>query len=259
MKLTNHTILITGGTSGIGLAFAKAFAEKGNTVIVVGRSQARIDAVLAENSLLTGLSADVSDEKSLKLLTKTISKDFPALDVLINSAGIMRAWNLFDEAVTTADLTSEINTNLIGTIAMTKAFLPLLEKNNGTVINITSGFANISDGVHPVYNATKAAIRFFTESINAQALYFGKNVTAVEIAPPLISETNLEDKPSDGTPDMSLADFIAESFAGLEAGDARISVGIAKNLYEMGKTDVDENTAHLSADMMASYFPKEGD
>ncbi|MCM3194855.1 SDR family NAD(P)-dependent oxidoreductase [Priestia megaterium] len=116
MKLENRTILVTGGTSGIGLAFAKRFVEMGNTVIVTSRSKQNIDQAIKENPNLIGIAADVSQVKSVDQLVHQIKQQYSKLDVLFNSAGIMRYYDLFAEEVTGGQLTTEIDTNLNGTI-----------------------------------------------------------------------------------------------------------------------------------------------
>lgn len=254
MQLTHHTILITGGTSGIGLAFAQKFAELGNTVIITARNQAKLDEVLAKNPDLTGFASDVSDESSLAKLTEIITEKFPNLDFLMNSAGIMRAYNLFD--ATFDALMSELETNLKGTIATTQAFLPLLVKNRGTVLNVSSGLSNLADGAHPIYNLTKAGVHFYTDALREQAFYFDKALNIVELVPPLVAETNLEAHSDTNNPtNMKLTDLIAETLDGLTNNVPRIDAGFAKQLHEMGKVNAEENTHRFSQQMLGNIFP----
>lgn len=254
MTFTQHTILITGGTSGIGLGFAKRFAELGNKVIITARNATRLQAVLSENPNFDGFVSDVSDEKSLSNLQEQVSAAYPKLDVLLNSAGIMRTYNLFAQPAL-SDLTQEIDTNLIGTIATTQVFLPLLEANQGIILNVSSGLANLADGAHPIYNLTKAGVHFYTDALREQAHYFGKNLRVVELVPPLVAETNLEDHISTDAPNnMKLSDLIDEALLGLENGADRIDAGFAKTLHQMGKLDSENHTHQLAAGMLATYF-----
>ncbi|MFC4651684.1 SDR family oxidoreductase [Lactococcus nasutitermitis] len=256
MELKNHTILITGGTSGIGLAFAQKFAELGNRVIITARNQEKLDKVLAENPDLTGFASDVSDEKSLTELSKFIVANFPDLDILLNSAGIMRAINLFDDELSLAELTAEVDTNLLGTIAVTQKFLTVLSKNHGTVINVSSGLSNLADGAHPIYNLTKAGVHFYSDALREQAKHFGHDLRVVELVPPLVAETNLEAHSDTTAPNnMRLSDLIEETLTGLSKNAERIDAGFAKTLHTMGKVDSEENTRKLSASMLRSYFP----
>src|SRR5438270_13984216 len=102
MKLTGHTILIAGGSAGIGLAFALKFLELGNEVIVTGRRQAVLDAVKARHPKLHTIQSDVADPAQIAALAARLKADFPRLDVLMNNAGIMLYKNLKTPA---ADLT----------------------------------------------------------------------------------------------------------------------------------------------------------
>ncbi|AYG01501.1 SDR family oxidoreductase [Lactococcus allomyrinae] len=259
MTFTEHTILITGGTSGIGLGFAKRFAELGNKVIITARNQVRLDTVLAENPDFAGFTSDIDDKNSVLELVNFIKTNFPELDVVMNSAGIMRALNLFEHSDgNLSALTEEIHTNLLGTIAVTQAFLPLLADNHGTVINVSSGLSNLADGAHPIYNLTKAGVHFYSDALREQAKYFGKNLRVVELVPPLVAETNLEEHASTDNPtNMKLSDLINEALVGLENDAERIDAGFAKILHQMGKSNSEENTSKLSAQMLGNYFPKE--
>ena len=259
MTFSKHTILITGGTSGIGLGFAKKFSELGNKVIISARNESRLNEILKEEPEFTGFVADVADENSVKQLFKEVSTKFPELDILFNSAGIMRAYNLF-ETSDLKSLQSELDTNLLGTIAMTQTFLPLLTANQGTVINVSSGLSNLADGAHPIYNLSKAGVHFYSDALREQAKYFNKDLTVVELVPPLVAETNLESHTNTDAPNnMSLSDLISETLAGLENGLERIDAGFSKELHKMGKVNSEENTKHFSAQMLSNYFPKAKD
>src|SRR5438874_10765359 len=88
MKLTDRTILITGGSAGIGLAFALKFLELGNEVIVTGRRQPVLDAVKAKHPKLHTIQSDVADPRQIAALAARVKAEFPSLDVLMNNAGI---------------------------------------------------------------------------------------------------------------------------------------------------------------------------
>src|SRR6476469_1525268 len=94
MKLTDRTILITGGSAGIGLAFARNFLELGNEVIVTGRRQAVLDAVKAQHPKLHTIPSDSADSAQIAALAARVKRDFPKLDVLMNNAGVGVAKNL---------------------------------------------------------------------------------------------------------------------------------------------------------------------
>src|SRR5438270_11115111 len=138
MKLTGRTILITGGSAGIGLAFAIKFLELGNEVIVTGRRQAVLDGVKAKHPKLHTIQSDVADPEQIAALAARVRKDFPKLDVLMNNAGIGAAMDLKAPAGDLAALTNEVDINLGGVIRMTSALIEILTINGGTIINVSS-------------------------------------------------------------------------------------------------------------------------
>jgi len=128
MKMTDNTILITGGGSGIGRGLAEAFHHLGNQVIITGRTQKSLDETCAANPGMKSLTVDVSDPKSIQSFAGKVTKDYPSLNVLINNAGIMQPENLLekpDASVAEAIVT----TNLLGPIRLTAALLPPLRNN----------------------------------------------------------------------------------------------------------------------------------
>src|SRR6184192_1830029 len=138
MKLTGRTIVITGGSAGIGLAFALKFLELGNEVIVTGRRQEVLDEVKTKHPKLHTIQSDVGDLAQIAALAARVKADFPKLDVLMNNAGIMLHKNLKAPAADLAGLMTEININVGGVIGMTSAFIDILTANKATVINVSS-------------------------------------------------------------------------------------------------------------------------
>ncbi|MFF0161094.1 SDR family oxidoreductase [Streptomyces sp. NPDC005263] len=141
MKMTGNTILITGGTSGIGLGLALRLHEAGNKVVVAGRRKELLDEITAEHPGIHGLVLDVADPDSIARARETVAASHPDLNVLVNNAGIMLRENILDPAeLTVAE--DHVATNLLGTIRMTYAFLPLLAgKDDAVVMNVTSALA----------------------------------------------------------------------------------------------------------------------
>jgi uncharacterized oxidoreductase len=165
MKLTGRTILITGGSAGIGLAFALKFLELGNEVIVTGRRQAVLDQVKAKHPKLHTIQSDVADPAQIAAFAARVKSNFPKLDVLMNNAGIMLYKNLKAPAADLAGLMAEMNVNVGGVITTTSAFIDILRTNKGTVINTSSALAFVPLPSAPIYSATKAAIHSYTQSL----------------------------------------------------------------------------------------------
>jgi len=108
MNLTSNTILITGGGSGIGYELTKQLTALGNTILITGRDQAKMDRAKAAFPKIHTFRSDVSDPKAIATLYEQVAKQFPELNILINNAGIMRAINVHDKAGSLEDITREI-------------------------------------------------------------------------------------------------------------------------------------------------------
>jgi uncharacterized oxidoreductase len=182
MKLRQKTILITGGTSGIGLELARQLLARGNTVIITGRDQAKLDQTTRALPGVHAFRSDVSDPADIATLHDSVLAQFPALDTLINNAGIMRNLNL-NQDHDLKDVTCEIEINLSGPVRMVQEFLPHLKtRRDALIVNVSSGLAFIPFPLSPIYCATKAAIHSFSQSLRVQLN--GTSVTVIELAPP---------------------------------------------------------------------------
>src|SRR5205814_458013 len=133
-KLTGRTMLITGGSAGIGLAFVLKFAELGNEVIVTGRRQRVLDELKAKHPNLHAIQSDVADPAQIAALARNIKDDYPKLDVLMNNAGIMLHKNLKVPAPDLDGLIAEVNINVAGVMRMSYAFLEIIKANKGNII-----------------------------------------------------------------------------------------------------------------------------
>jgi len=206
MNLTGNTILITGGGSGIGLGLAQQFHKLGNQVIVAGRRQDVLDSVAAANPGIKAIVLDTADPASIASVVKTLTTDYPTLNVLLNNAGIMRPEDLQMGKV--ADAEAIVATNLLGPIRLTAALVPhLLERPESTILNVSSGLAFVPLAMTPTYCATKAAIHSYTQSLRYQLQH--TTVRVLEIIPPYVA-TDLMDGASDPRA-MPLDAFIAET------------------------------------------------
>src|SRR5436309_15154158 len=232
MKRTGRTILITGGSAGIGLAFALKFVELGNEVIVTGRRQVVLDNVKAKHPKLHTVQSDVADPAQIAALAARVKAEFPRLDVLMNNAGIMQYKNLKTPAADLAGLTAELNINVGGVIGMTSAFIDILTANKGTVINVSSGLAFVPLSSAPIYCATKAAIHSYTQSLGFQLEESG--VEVIELMPPAVKTALSADLPEGGLVALMTTDeLIKQTFAAFRAGKPEIRPGQANLLALM--------------------------
>ncbi|MFD5140858.1 SDR family oxidoreductase [Streptomyces sp. NPDC058378] len=209
MKMTGNTILITGGTSGIGLGLALRLHEAGNKVIVAGRRKELLDEITAEHPGIDALVLDVADPDSIAQARETVAASHPGLNVLVNNAGIQLLESVLDPAGLQA-AEDHITTNLLGTIRMTYAFLPLLVgKADAVIVNVTSALAFVPLPFTPTYSATKAALHSFSESLRIQLASADTGVQVIEVIPPAVRTTLMGQE--DNEQSMPLDDFLTET------------------------------------------------
>lgn len=166
MKLKNKTVVITGGSDGLGLALAKQFLSKGSQVFITGRNQNKIDdtvqslTTLFPDERISGSAIDVRDLPKLTELAEQIG----TTDVLINNAGVWLEGSLVDNSE--SEISEAIDINLKGVIYATKAFLPQLEKSEEAhLINVSSTSGLRARENQVVYSATKHGVAGFTDSL----------------------------------------------------------------------------------------------
>jgi uncharacterized oxidoreductase len=219
MHISGNTILITGGGSGIGQALAEKFHAAGNQVIITGRNAASLDAVAAANPGMATMTFDVADPQSCAHFAANIIAAFPALNVLINNAGIMKNEDLLAAPANLPTTEQTIATNLLGPIRLTSALLPhLLAQPAASVMMVSSGLAFVPMVATPTYSATKAAIHAYAIALREQLR--GSSTQVIEIAPPYV-QTHLQGDHQANDPNaMPLADFIDEVMAILSADPA---------------------------------------
>lgn len=183
MQSSGNTILITGGGSGIGEALAHRFHDAGNVVIIAGRRQDALDAAAAGRPNIHTMTLDIESARGVEDFATRLLADFPALNVLVNNAGIMRLEPL-DRSRDLADAEATITTNLLGPIRLTNALIDhLVAQPDAAIVNVTSGLAFVPLVETPTYNATKAAIHSYTVAMR-DAL--AGRVEVIELAPPAV-------------------------------------------------------------------------
>lgn len=236
MNMTDNTIFITGGTSGIGRAMAEAFHALGNKVIISGRRKALLDEVTKANPGMTGIELDIQNPEQIKAVANRLVHEHPTLNVLFNNAGIMP----FDDAAGDVDDESAlatINTNLLGPVRMTAALLPhLKQQQNAVVIHNSSVLAFVPLATNALYSATKAAIHSY--AMSQRFALRNQAVKVVEISPPWV-DTDLIYKSGDPRA-MPLKTFINETMRILATGADEVYVADIKPLRDNpGSTEHD--------------------
>ncbi|MGV3577580.1 SDR family oxidoreductase [Brevundimonas sp.] len=228
MDTAKDTVLITGGGTGIGRAFAEALHARGARVIIAGRRAEVLKEVADANPGMAYEVLDVGDGEAIKTFAARVTAAHPDLNVVVNNAGIMKAEDLTAEPFDLSVVDEIVAINLLGTIRLTAALLPHLKtKASATVVTVSSGLAFVPLVATPTYNATKAAIHSWSQSLRWQLK--DTSVKVVEWAPPAVA-TDLMPGHAEDPNSMPLADFISESVALFEAGHDEVQVQRVKFL-----------------------------
>ena len=218
MILSDRTVLVTGGNSGIGLGIAEAFHAKGSKVIVCGRDKGRLSAVERKYPGITALRCNVADSRERQDLAAEVLRRFPDIDILVNNAGIQRYIDLkkgYEELKAGDD---EIAINLVSIVELTALFINrLLTKPAAAVINVSSGLGFMPMAMAPIYSATKAAIHAYSLVLRQQLK--DTSVRVIEIVPSMV-DTGLNKAGRDAAGlkfrGASLAEYIPTVIKGLE-------------------------------------------
>ncbi|SDM92866.1 SDR family oxidoreductase [Sediminibacillus halophilus] len=239
MNSSDNTILITGGSSGIGLALAERFLEDNNNVIIVGRNKAKLDEAKQKYPQLHVHVCDIADEADRVALFRWVEKEFPTLNILVNNAGIQQRANLLQAADHWADYRKEISINIEGPIHLSLLFAPHLAKQeNAAIINVSSGLAFTPGVWVPVYSATKAAIHSFTMSLRLQLAATGTEV--IEVLPPAVN-TDLGGKGLH-TFGADLNEFVDSVYSRIKQGDQEIGFGASEKRLRASREELEEGT-----------------
>ena len=212
MQKTGNTILITGGGSGIGQALAHRFHDLGNTVIIAGRRIEPLEKSIGNRARMHALILDQDDPASIAAFADKLVADFPAVNVLINSAGIMRMESTIAKKRDLSDAEASVTSNLLGPIRLTDALVEHLgRQSNAAIVNVTSGLAFVPLVIAPTYSAIKAAMHNYTISLRA---VLDGSIEVIELAPPAVrttltpgQENNERFMPLDDFADQVIAQF----------------------------------------------------
>jgi uncharacterized oxidoreductase len=214
MKTTNNTILITGGSAGIGFQMAKLFSENGNQVIITGRSKERLDNAVAKLKNTTAIESDITKTADVEALVTRLQQDFPKLNVVINNAGNAYAYNLAAAGVNAFEKAGEeMLTNYLSVIRLNEKLLPLLKQQEEAAIVNVSSIVSFAPGVSiPTYSASKAALHSYTQAL--RLALEDTPVKVFELMPPLVdTEFSAEIGGSNGIAPAVVADDLFNAFA----------------------------------------------
>lgn len=232
MKLTENTVLITGGSSGIGLETARYLAQNGNTVIICGRSKDKLEQAKKRIPSLHTFQCDISVESECEKLFNWVKKSFPDCNVVINNAALVHKTNFLsdDQMINKAEL--EIRTNYLGPVTLTKLFVPMLEQiPDSKIIFISTGLVYAPKAAYPIYCSTKAALHSFVQTLRIQ-MKAGK-VGIVEVFMPAVDTPFHEGNP----PKIAITaeKAVDEMMEGLRKEEAEIKVAGAKLIYRISR------------------------
>jgi uncharacterized oxidoreductase len=246
MDLSENTVLVTGGGSGIGLAIAKHFLNAGSQVVVCGR---RADKLAAARAAYPGLEtrvADIANATDREELIAWAIAEYPNFNVLVNNAGIQRRKRFTTDTADWSSREQEIAINLEAPIHLASLVLEHFRAQpQAAIINISSGLAFVPALFAPVYAATKAAIHSFTISLRAEL--DTTSIQVVEIAPPAVN-TDL------GGAGVHIAGVPVDEFADsvmvrVAAGELEVGYGFSETARHASREQLDALFAQSLAPM----------
>ncbi|KYG81880.1 putative oxidoreductase [Roseivirga ehrenbergii] len=230
MKFENNTVLITGGSSGVGLELAQRLIQLNNKVLICGSSLEKLERTKAQMPSIDYLACDLSEEEGPTKLFDWIKEKHPTCNVLVNNAAITHTLDFHDTPDILEVAKKEIQVNLMAPIALTKLFSPLLEQNpNPAVINITSGLVYSPRAVYPFYSATKAALHSFTQVLRIQSSK--RNLEIIEILLPVVNTPWHKGNPPKIA--ITVEKAVEGMLKGLRNGQSEIKVAGVKILYAL--------------------------
>lgn len=232
MAATTNTILITGGSSGLGLEMAKRLTIQGNTVIISSRSATKLAEAQKQIPELITYPCDITKSKNCERLAQWLKEEYPETNILINNAAIVHKTDFITDNEIVEKAKHEISTNLIAPIQLTKLLLPLLlSNNNAQIINITSGLVYVPRADYPFYNATKAALHSFCQVLRHQLK--GAPIKITEVLFPAVDTPWHQGNP----PKIAIPPerAVSEMLRGLEKGKEEIRVSGVKLLYLLSR------------------------
>jgi uncharacterized oxidoreductase len=229
MKLRNKRVLITGGTSGIGLALAHALVAKGARVFITGRQQNLLEHALRELKTDAGTSADVATHEGREATLRLAIQALGGLDILINNAGGVRAGRL--ENTSELEIEAMVTVDLLAPILLTRAALPVLRASgDAAIVNVSSGIALVGAPFYATYAAVKAGLAHFGEALrrelNGEGIHVLTAYPGATDTPRMTSnragpELGFAREPASAVSDSIVAGLESNARAVIRGGEAR--------------------------------------
>lgn len=239
MKIRHHKILVTGGSSGIGLALAKKLISENNMVAITGRSVGRLEKAKREVPGLIAIQADVTIEEGRHLLVEEVDKQLGGLSFLVNSAGALEYSYFGKDPQFYSRIRYEMEVNYFAPIRLIELFMPLLSNNKAAgILTISSGGAYVPVGITAGYSASKSAIHMFLRALRYQFQHSDRysHIGLFEASPPPIAtdmaseweETAMMKK-------MKPDDFADRVVKGIRNDEYIMNIGITRMVYWLSR------------------------
>lgn len=230
MEIQGKTILITGGTAGIGLEAARQFLANGAKVIITGRNQSKLDKAKKLYPSLTAIKSDAGNATDVQSLFNQI-KELGGIDILYNNAGVLSMSTNMGVANDrhSKEAEHEMNVNYFGVIRLNNLFMNMLKsRKESAIINTTSILSYVPSVIEATYSASKVALRFYTETLRKHLEVLNSHVKVFELLPPVVA-TDMTAGRNDKkiTPEKLVKALIT----GLKKDQFTIRVGDTKLVY----------------------------
>jgi len=249
MDISGNTVLITGGATGIGYAFAEYFLKTGNKIIICGRREERLLEAKKKHPEFQIKVCDVAKEADRNSLAEWATSNFDTLNILVNNAGVQRDVDFTKGVSEFLSGENEIRINLEATIVLSGLFIPhLIGKKEASIINISSGLGFIPVARMPVYSASKAGVHAFSMAIRQQLLKSG--IKVFEVVPPAIeSELNPEGRAKSGNfkIDLMPGEFVDAVMEGIKNNIFEIGYGMTAGLIKASREDLDKSFHQMNS------------
>jgi uncharacterized oxidoreductase len=231
MNVTNKTVLVTGGGSGIGLEITKLLSQKGNKVIITGRNESKLQKAAAQLENISYIVADLTSAADVDNLVGKIDNEYGALDILVNNAGDARVQHLGDGPAVYDNAAYEMNTNYLSVVRLNEKLLPLLRQSpEAAIVNVSSVVAFAPGFTLPTYAASKAALHSYTRILR-YTLAKTTGIKVFELMPPLVNtELSAVIGGENGIPPLEVAEGLIK---GLETDEYELHIGLTANIYQL--------------------------